>query len=695
MVSRLLKRSLFIVAGILLLAGCSNPIVASVEPTPTPVPTPVPPPKPTFEVTKGSITDIVQATGRVVAVQQQDLYFRQAGNLDNIYVQLQDKVKKGQLLAALDSSTLKKQIAQQQAAVDAAKLNLQKAQTSTQLTTVGIDQQIKSDQAAVAGAQAALSAQQAKLAALTNPTAADVAKAQASVTTAQAALASAQLKLQALQAGPLPADAQKAASAVMTAQSTLNVAKEKLAVVQAGPQPADVAQAKAKLDAAQQEFNAAKATYDAFQAGPSQQDVQKAQLAVTQAKNALYAAQVQRDAACAKVAQGVGQAECNAQNAAVNTAQSNLDAANQALAQLGTPTTFDKAKANAAYQQAQADLAAAQAAYAAATAPANASDVAQAKEAVNQAQAALLAAQAAQAGLAPTKNQIAQAQQDVVSAQAGVDAARAGLQAILNPSPDVINQQQAAVAGAAANVAAAQGTLAKDQEIAKEGDTGQIDLAIYQKQVDEAQLALDSLNDQLSQMQIVAPFDGIIINSNGQPGDKVNAYTAVLTIADPSQLQIAVSVPQDQLSKVAMGQTANIVMDTFPGKNIAGKVTALPSVVLASSSQNDNSPGAQASAAQQAKGTVVDTSPKITPEWPGPGAQLGQLARVTITVQKKDDVLMIPTNTVNRINNRTFVLLDNNGRQQPVDIQIGIQTDQMTEVISGLTVGQKVYARGF
>jgi multidrug efflux pump subunit AcrA (membrane-fusion protein) len=281
----------------------------------------------------------------------------------------------------------------------------------------------------------------------------------------------------------------------------------------------------------------------------------------------------------------------------------------------------------------------------------------------------------------------------VVTAQAGVDAAQVALEATLNPPPETVRQQQDAVAAAAAAVASAQAAAQKQRELAKQGNTSTIDLAIYQKKVDQAQLQLDADNDQLAQMQIVAPFDGIVIAANGQPGDRVNAYTAVLTVANPTTLQIAVSVPQDQLPKVAVGQTANIVMDAFPGKNIAGKVTALPSVALASSNQNEASPGAQAAAQQQARGTVVDTSPKVMPAWPGPGAELGQLARVTITVQKKDDVLMIPTSTVNRINNRTFVLLDDNGRQRPVDIQIGIQTDQWTEVLSGLSVGQKVFSR--
>src|SRR5690348_15359941 len=84
-----------------LLGACANPLVASVEPTPTPVPTPVPPQKPTFKVTRGSIQDVIQAIGRVVAVEQQDLYFRVPGHLESINVTVQDKVKKGQVLASL------------------------------------------------------------------------------------------------------------------------------------------------------------------------------------------------------------------------------------------------------------------------------------------------------------------------------------------------------------------------------------------------------------------------------------------------------------------------------------------------------------------------------------------------------------------------------------------------------------------
>lgn len=683
-----------VVAGTLLLAGCANPIVASVEPTPTPAPTPLPPAQPAFAVTRGSITDVIQATGRVVAVQQQDLYFRVPGNLDNIYVNVQDKVTKGQVLAALDTSTLKKQIARDEAGVEAAKLDLQKAQATMSNANVGTDQDIKSADAGVLSAQAAYDSANAKLQAVTHPTASDVAKAQASVNTARAGLATAQLKLQALEAGAAPADQQKAAAAVAAAQTAVTVAKEKLAEVQGGPTPTDIALAKAKLQSAQDTFNAAKATYLAFQNGPTVADQQKAQLAVTQAKNALYAAQTSRDSACAKVSAGVGQAECNAANAGVNTAQSNLDAAQQALNQLGTVSATDKMKADAAYQAAQADLTAAQASYTAATQAAQPAEIAQAKDAVAQAEAGLQQAQAAQAGLAPTANQIAQARQDVASAQAGVDAATAVLQGVTTVTPEAVRQQQDAVTQAAAALSQAQNNAAKVRAQAGAGNTNTIDLAIYQKKIDQAQLQLAGDNDQLAQMQVVAPFDGIVIATNGQAGDRVNAYTAIVTVANPQQLQIAVSVPQDQLQKVVVGQKAVMLMDAFPNKTITGSVSQLPAVTNSTSGSSTGSPDSSTTTPSAPQGTVVDTSPKITPNWPGPGAQLGQLARVTITVQKKDNVLIIPTNTVNKINNRTFVMLDDHGRQKPVDIQIGIQTDTQTEVVSGLTVGQKVFTRG-
>jgi multidrug efflux pump subunit AcrA (membrane-fusion protein) len=207
---------------------------------------------------------------------------------------------------------------------------------------------------------------------------------------------------------------------------------------------------------------------------------------------------------------------------------------------------------------------------------------------------------------------------------------------------------------------------------------------------------VDQDNAQLQQMEIVAPFDGVVVMAQGQPGDQVNAYTAVVSVANPNQLELAVSIPQTNLSQIAVGQKATIKMDIFP-KAFTGVVSALPSVNTAATSTSGSSPGESSSSSSSSStpppGTAIDQSPRVMPQWPGPGAQIGELASVTIVIQKKSNVLLIPTSAVNTINGRTFVLLDDGGHQKPVDIQIGIQTDQETEVVSGLKEGQRVFAR--
>lgn len=650
--------SLFALAS-MFLASCANPIVASVEPTPTPVPTPIPPQKPTFKVTKGSITDIIQSIGRVVAVEQQDLYFRVPGHLDTITVTIQDKVKKGQVLASLDTENLAKQIQAQQSVIDVAKLNIQKAKQDAATANAGKQSDISIAEAGVQQAQARLDIENAKLAAMKagpNPDA--VAKAQTDVAKAQA-------DLQRVQAAQLANQAN-----IASAQAGVVAAQAKLTAVKASSQSA--------LTAAQSALAAAQAKLDALKAGPRAEQLTALQLAVTQAKNALYAEQITRDAACGNSNNQTG---CQAENAKVNAAQTVLDNANKQLA-LATagPNPTDLAAA-------QADLDKAKAAYDAVNqAVQQGTDVASAQADLDKAKAASDAAVSA----------AKQGDASVASARASVDQAIAVLHLVQNPStPSDIQQQASNVESAQAGIAAAQAAVAKAKEIAGVTVSAETDIAILQKQADQAQLQLDALNKTLADNTITAPFDGIVISATGQPGDNVLAYTPVITVANPATLQIAVDVPADQIPKIALGQKATLVMDAFPATTINAVVDKLPTIAIAgSTSQNPNAPGSSTGTDPNARGAVVDRTPKLKVNWPGPGVELGQLARVTITAQQKDDVLKIPTRTLNKITNRTFVMvMDKNGKQHPQDITIGISTTDETEVLTGLKEGDTVVSR--
>lgn len=643
-----------------LLGACANPLVANVEPTPTPVPTPVPPQKPTFKVTRGSIQDIIQAIGRVVAVEQQDLYFRVPGRLDSIGVTVQDKVKKGQVLASLDTENLKKQIEEQQKALDVAKLNIEKAKQTAQVANAGKDADIAVAQAGVQAAQAKYEGEQAKLAAmLRGPDPNQVAKAQADLQKAQA-------------------DLQKTQAASATGQTGIAAAQAEQQAAQAGLNNA-TGSAQTALASAKSALDAAQAALAQLKAGPRPEQVAILRQAVQQAQNDLYSAQVTRDGLCNTTAHT--QYDCQAAQGKVNSAQTALDTANKQLQlQLAPPTAADLAAAQANVDKAQAAYAAAQAA------ANNASDVASAQSTVAKAKSDYAAA-------------VSNAQQgnaSIASAQAAVTQAAVLLRiAQTGAKPEDIAQERAAVAGAQAGIAAAQGALRKAQEVAAVNVSSDTDIAILQKQADTAQLQLDALNKTLADNTILAPFDGIVISATGQPGDSIQAYMPVVTVANPTTLQIAADVPSDQVQKVAVGQKATVVMDAFPSTTINATVAQLPTTVLASSNTNPNAPGSTSGGSSgSTSGTVVDRAPKLKVSWPGPGAELGQLARVTITAEKKDDVLIIPTRALNRITNRTFVMvLDKYGKQHPQDITIGISTADQTEVLTGLKEGDTVVSR--
>ena len=74
----------------------------------------------TEAVVLGDVEKLVTATGSVQPLEQVEISTEVSGTIAKIFVDFNDKVKKGQLIAQLDQSKLKATLAQQQASVDAA-----------------------------------------------------------------------------------------------------------------------------------------------------------------------------------------------------------------------------------------------------------------------------------------------------------------------------------------------------------------------------------------------------------------------------------------------------------------------------------------------------------------------------------------------------------------------------------------------
>lgn len=82
-------------------------------------------------LTKRTITQIVEASGTINPVQTVSIGSQVSGQISAIYVDYNSEVKKGQLLAEIDTSLFEAQVNQAKATIDNARANLAKIQATT------------------------------------------------------------------------------------------------------------------------------------------------------------------------------------------------------------------------------------------------------------------------------------------------------------------------------------------------------------------------------------------------------------------------------------------------------------------------------------------------------------------------------------------------------------------------------------
>jgi HlyD family secretion protein len=100
-----------------------------------------------------------------------------------------------------------------------------------------------------------------------------------------------------------------------------------------------------------------------------------------------------------------------------------------------------------------------------------------------------------------------------------------------------------------------------------------VDAARAALNADEKQLGY--LRRQRQETTVNAPADGVIETMDLRPGDLVGANLPVAKMLEPSQLWVRVYVPEPELGRVKVGQSAMLTVDTFPKREFPGKVVEI------------------------------------------------------------------------------------------------------------------------
>ena len=169
----------------------------------------------------------------------------------------------------------------------------------------------------------------------------------------------------------------------------------------------------------------------------------------------------------------------------------------------------------------------------------------------------------------------------------------------------------------------------------------------------------------IRQIDIIAPFDGVVTYVEAQPGDYVNPGTLAFRIDDLSHLLVDLGVSEMDITRIEIGQKVTLAFDAILAKEYQGKVIEIALV------------GTELLGMVNFKVTVelLDADADIKP---------GMTSAVDIVTSQVEDALLAPNRAVRVVDGERVVYIhSSSGAIQIVPLTLGATSDTYSEIISG------------
>ncbi len=142
----------------------------------------------------------------------------------------------------------------------------------------------------------------------------------------------------------------------------------------------------------------------------------------------------------------------------------------------------------------------------------------------------------------------------------------------LDVSRNALKASQAAVTTARANLSNPLIRASQTATIDEQLTQAETDIESANADAERARAQLREANANRSDLEITAPFDGTVATRSAEPGEVVSAGTPILTIVDLKSVYLRAFVPESQIGRVRVGQTARVFLDSDPDKPVDAEV---------------------------------------------------------------------------------------------------------------------------
>ena len=308
------------------------------------------------------------------------------------------------------------------------------------------------------------------------------------------------------------------------------------------------------------------------------------------------------------------------------------------------------------------------------------------------------------------------------------------LRAMLNVDEAQLNAARRATSENEARLREAELTLGRRQQLVKDKVISRAELdsaeaeveslkariAMAQQQVEVAQTEVAARKTDLADMVVRAPFDGVAISKDAQPGEMISPVSAgggftrtgICTIVDMSSLEIEVDVSESYINRVKPDQPVEALLDAYPDWRIPAKViTSVPSADRQKATvrvrigfdpatlrepqgrpeqgRGTTGPGKQGAGS---RGDKLDS--RILPDMGVKVSFLSEAPEPVVASAAARPRLLVPKGAVRTVDGTAIVFVIRGERAERRAVKTGANDGDLVEVVSGLNAGDRVVTDG-
>jgi len=173
---------------------------------------------------------------------------------------------------------------------------------------------------------------------------------------------------------------------------------------------------------------------------------------------------------------------------------------------------------------------------------------------------------------------------------------------------------------------------------------------------------------------LTAPFPGVITAAPVVAPGIILSATDYFELVNPATLEFVAEVDEADISKVQVGQPATLVLDAYPDETLQSSVKS----IAYSSKQGES-------------GTVFEVTFSLSQTQTANIMRLGMNGDVAVQLDSKQNVLTLPLIVTRQRDDKTNVDVRTGADTYAErEIQVGLETDEYVEVVSGLSAQDEV-----